>query len=81
MAPTYGLAEQAAMIIKSQYDGTPSPAALQATGSATETAANPTGTSSSNKQSGSASRFSTLHSSISTMGVVVLAFILPAMLF
>ncbi|KAG8908892.1 hypothetical protein FRC01_007195, partial [Tulasnella sp. 417] len=26
MAPTYGLAEQAAMIIKSQYNGTPSPA-------------------------------------------------------
>ncbi|KAG8897648.1 hypothetical protein FRB99_008014 [Tulasnella sp. 403] len=29
MAPTYGLAEQAADIIKSQYNGTPSPAALQ----------------------------------------------------
>ncbi|KAG8914126.1 hypothetical protein FRC01_004208, partial [Tulasnella sp. 417] len=29
MAPTYGLAEQAAMIIKSQYNGTPSPAALE----------------------------------------------------
>ncbi|KAG8951897.1 hypothetical protein FRC04_005589 [Tulasnella sp. 424] len=81
MAPTYGLAEQAAMIIKSQYDGTPSPAALQATGSATETTANPTGTASSNKQTSSASRSLALHSSISTMGVVVLAFILPAMLF
>ncbi|KAG8897647.1 hypothetical protein FRB99_008013 [Tulasnella sp. 403] len=50
MAPTYGLAEQAADIIKSQYNGTPSPAALQtqtgnpATRSATETTARQTGT-------------------------------------
>ncbi|KIO34161.1 GMC oxidoreductase [Tulasnella calospora MUT 4182] len=78
MAPTYGLAEQAAMIIKSQYDGTPSPAALH-TQTATGTSANPTDTASSNKQSdAAASRFSI---SISTISVVVLAFILPSMLF
>ncbi|KAG9003645.1 hypothetical protein FRB90_011141 [Tulasnella sp. 427] len=48
MAPTYGLAEQAAMIIKSQYDGTASPASQTATNTAASQA---TGTSSSSSQS------------------------------
>ncbi|KAG8892751.1 hypothetical protein FRC01_013973 [Tulasnella sp. 417] len=78
MAPTYGLAELAAMIIQSQYNGTPSPAALSSQ-TATGSGANPTNTGSSNNQSGAASLFSSLHSSISAM--VVLAFVLPSMLF
>ncbi|KAG8919964.1 hypothetical protein FRC01_001012 [Tulasnella sp. 417] len=48
MAPTYGLAEQAAMIIKSQYNGTPSPAALQT--QTTTATSQPTETSSSNNK-------------------------------
>ncbi|KAG8903233.1 hypothetical protein FRC00_000217 [Tulasnella sp. 408] len=80
MAPTYGLAEQAAMIIKSQYNGTPAPAAFY-NGTATSSSANPSGTASNsnnNNQSDAASRLST---SISAMGVLVLAFILPSLLF
>ncbi|KAG8892736.1 hypothetical protein FRC01_013978 [Tulasnella sp. 417] len=78
MAPTYGLAELAAMIIQSQYNGTPSPAALSSQ-TATGSGANPTNTGASKEQSGAASLFSSLHSSISAM--VVLAFVLPSMLF
>ena len=59
MAPTYGLVEQAALIIKSQWFGTPSPAsqdtalANPATRSATETTAQSTATTSSKKNGAS----------------------------
>ncbi|KIO34158.1 GMC oxidoreductase [Tulasnella calospora MUT 4182] len=77
MAPTYGLAEQAAMIIKSQYNGTPSPAALQ---TATATASSqPTGTSNNDNKPSSGFKLAALPS-LPIAFAVVLTFLVPAVL-
>lgn len=81
MAPTYGLAEQAAMIIKSQYNGTPSPAALQTqTATATATATSqPTGISSNSNKASLGFKIAA-SPSLSMVFAVALTFLIPTIL-
>ncbi|KAG8963519.1 hypothetical protein FRC00_006078 [Tulasnella sp. 408] len=78
MAPTYGLAEQAAMIIKSEYNGTPSPAALAQTGTATGNS-QPTGTSSNDDKDSAGFKLGA-SPSLSMVFASVLTFLLPAII-